>query len=84
MKLADFPNVAGLTPNQKLELVDELWLSIAGDLEVSDVSDVEKRLLDERWAAYEKDPSSTLTVEQLKAKLAPKFGLRRAAPLSLS
>jgi putative addiction module component (TIGR02574 family) len=69
MKLADFPEVQALSAREKLELADELWQDAAHDLESLEVSAAEKKLLDERWAAYRRDPSSALTLEQFKAKV---------------
>ncbi len=52
MKLADFPGVGALPVQEKLELVDELWLSVTPQLESLATSEEEKSLLDSRWAAF--------------------------------
>jgi putative addiction module component (TIGR02574 family) len=69
MKLADFPEVQNLPVRDKLQLVDDLWLSMAAELSTLDVSDEEKTLLDERWASFLKDPDSALTLEQFDEKM---------------
>ena len=69
MKLADFPEVRALSAQEKLQLVDELWLSVAPQLGSLTVSPEEKGLLDARWAAFLKDPSSALTLEQFQEKM---------------
>jgi len=69
MKLADLPEVQALSTREKLELADELWQDAAQDLESLEVSASEKKLLDKRWAAYLRDTSSALTLEQFKAKV---------------
>jgi putative addiction module component (TIGR02574 family) len=69
MKLADFREVRGLSALEKLQLVDELWLSVAPQLGSLPVSQEEKDLLDARWAAFLKDPSSALTLEQFQEKM---------------
>jgi len=69
MKLIDLPEVRALSAREKLELVDELWISLAPELEGLEVSNQEKELLDERWAAFLKNPSSALTIEQFREKL---------------
>lgn len=69
MKLADLPEVQALSAREKLELADELWRAVARDLENLEVSSAEKELLDQRWSAYLRDPSSALTVEQFKDKV---------------
>ena len=69
MKLADFPEVRALSAEEKLQLVDELWLSVAPQLGSLAVSGEEKDLLDARWEVFLKDPSSALTLDQFQAKM---------------
>lgn len=69
MTLTDLPQVRALSAREKLQLVDELWLSVAPELDALEVSGEEKTLLDERWAAFLKDPASALTLEQFKDRL---------------
>lgn len=69
MRLADLPEVRALSPQEKLELVEELWQEAARDLEGFGVSSHEEQLLDQRWAAFLLDPSSALTLEQLQEKV---------------
>ena len=69
MRLADFPDVQDLPVRQKLELVDELWLSMTPESESLDVSDYEKELLDQRWQDFLRDPKSALTLDELQQKM---------------
>lgn len=69
MTLTDLPQVRALSAREKLQLVDELWLSVAPELDALEVSGEEKTLLDERWAAFLEDPASALTLEQFKDRL---------------
>ncbi|WP_348215449.1 addiction module protein [Luteolibacter sp.] len=69
MTLTGFPQVQALSIREKLELVDEIWKSVAPDLEAMEVSEKEKELLDQRWTDYLENPSSALTPEQFKEKL---------------
>jgi putative addiction module component (TIGR02574 family) len=69
MTLVEFPQVAALSVDEKIQLVDELWTSMAGQLESSPVLEKEKKLLDQRWENYQKQPETALTVEQFKALL---------------
>jgi len=69
MTLTDFPEVQALSARQKLQLVDELWVSLAPELDALEVSAEEKGMLDERWAAFLKDPASSLTLGQFKERL---------------
>lgn len=68
-KLANFPEVQHLPLREKLELVDELWLSITPELDSLSVSEEEKEVLDERWAAFLKSPESALTLEQFQERM---------------
>jgi len=69
MKLADFPSVQALSPSDKLNLVDELWVALAPALEEMQTTEEEKRILDQCWASYLRNPSSALTKEQFKQKI---------------
>jgi putative addiction module component (TIGR02574 family) len=70
MKLADLPNVEALSATEKLQLLDEIWVSVAAEISHSEVSPEEKRLLEERWRGYERNPESALTLGELKRKIA--------------
>ena len=70
MKLKELPQVMALSTEEKLDLIHELWESIYPEVEQSEVSDEEKKLLDERWENYLKNPDSALTIEQFEALLA--------------
>ena len=69
MRLADFPDVQDLPIGQKLELVDELWLSMTPELDNLEVSEAERDLLDERWAAFLKDPESAITLDEFQRRM---------------
>ena len=69
MKLANLPEVEHLPIREEVELVDELRLSITPDLDSLDVSEEEKEVLDERWAAFLKSTDSALTLEQFQVKM---------------
>ena len=72
MKLSDFPEVAALSARDKLLLVDELWSALGAQMEALEVTDKEKDLLDARLAAYDADPSSALSLDELLQKLGKK------------
>jgi putative addiction module component (TIGR02574 family) len=69
MTLTDLPEVRALSAREKLELVDELWLSVAPELDALEVSAETKGLLNDRWAAFLKNPASALTLKQFKEKM---------------
>ena len=65
--------VMALPAQEKLDLIDKLLESISPELDEADVSDEEKKLLDERWENYLRNPDSALTLEQLKAAVASRL-----------
>jgi putative addiction module component (TIGR02574 family) len=69
MTLTDLPEVRALSAREKLQLVDELWVSVAPELDALEVSAEEKGMLDERWTTFLKDPASALTLVQFKKRL---------------
>lgn len=74
MRLADLPDVQALSAREKLQLLDELWQDVAHDLESLEVSDTEKEVLDQRWAAFLRDPERRypfigMMVRELQAAL---------------
>lgn len=69
MKLVDLPEVQALSTREKLQLVDELWLDVAHEMDSLEVTEEEKKLLDERWAKFLTDPSRTLTLDQFNERV---------------
>jgi len=69
MTLIELPKVRALSVREKLQLVDELWLSVAPELDALEVSEEEKATLNGRWAAFLKNPASALTVQEFKERL---------------
>jgi putative addiction module component (TIGR02574 family) len=63
-----------LPVSEKLMLVEVLWQSIGESSDEPEVSDVEKKELDSRWARFERDPSRALTLEQFRALVKAKRG----------
>jgi len=58
-----------MTIEQKLQLVDDLWLSMTPKLESLDVSHGDSELLDGRWVGFLKYPSSALTLEEFQQRM---------------
>ena len=69
MKLIDFPEVRNLPVRDKLRLVDELWLSMAPELDSLEVSQEERDMLDERWANFLRNPSLALTLQEFQERM---------------
>ena len=70
MKLKKLPQIMALSTAEKLELIDDLWISIEPELQQIEVSKEEKKLLDNRWEKFLANPDSALTLDQVKALVA--------------
>jgi len=70
MKLRELPQIMALSTAEKLELIDDLWISIEPELQRVEVSEEEKKLLDDRWEKFLANPDSALTLDQVKALVA--------------
>ena len=55
--------------DDRVELVNQIWDSIADDSGVPKITDPLRTELDRRIAVYESDPSAVLTWEQIEATL---------------
>ena len=73
MKLKELPQVMALSTAEKLELIDDLWISIEPELQQVEVSEEEKKLLDDRWEKFLANPDSALTLDQVKALVAARM-----------
>jgi putative addiction module component (TIGR02574 family) len=62
-----------LSAEERLALVQEIWDSLAEEMEQFPISDAQRRELDRRVAAYEASPEEVVPWEQVKAQ-----ALRRA------
>jgi putative addiction module component (TIGR02574 family) len=55
--------------DERLQLLEELWESIAGNPEAVPLTEAQKRELDRRWALYEQDPERGISWDQAKAEI---------------
>jgi putative addiction module component (TIGR02574 family) len=69
MTLADLPQIQALPAQEKLQLLDELWLDIAHTVDSLEVTAEERNLLDDRWNRFLNNPSSALTLEEFQNRL---------------
>jgi putative addiction module component (TIGR02574 family) len=67
--LNHFPEVQSLPTQKKLQLAEELWLSVSRELQSIDVSADVKLKLEERWETYLRDPSQAITLEEFKRRI---------------
>jgi len=67
MTLANFPELTKLPKHQRMKLAEELWFSGVDDS--LPVSPVQKKILDERWAAYKSGKMKRITLHELERRL---------------
>ncbi len=73
MNLEEMPQIQQLTKEEKLQLVEDLWDSIAAMPDDLPVSDEEKALLAKRLQAHSEAPAEALTLEEFKQRLAERL-----------
>ena len=61
--------VLELSVSERLQLVEDIWNSIAEVPEALEVTEVEKRLIDDRLAAYHRDPLAGSPWEDVYARI---------------
>jgi len=62
-------DILELSVAERLQLVEEIWDSIAEVPEALELTEVQKSELDRRLAEYRKDPSSAIPWEKVKERL---------------
>ena len=70
--------IASLSVGEKLELIDELWSSTTDELDLRQVSEQERKLLDERWESFLKNSDSALTIEEFQKQMNKDFNRQSA------
>jgi hypothetical protein len=70
MTLADFPALKKLPKRQRLKLAEELWFSGVDDSLA--VSVRHRKILDERWSAYQAGRAKHVPLSELERRLARK------------
>lgn len=55
--------------SERVQLVEDLWDSIAVDLESAPIPDSIRAEMDERLAAYLADPSRSLSLEEVQRRM---------------
>ena len=64
-------DVAALSPDERLDLIERLWHSL-GDRDVP-VTEAQRAELERRLAEHENDPARGVSWERLKAELRERF-----------
>jgi putative addiction module component (TIGR02574 family) len=66
--------LSGLTLSEKIQLVEDLWDSIAAEAERLPLTEWQKKELDRREAEYLRDPSLASTWEDAKQRILGRHG----------
>jgi putative addiction module component (TIGR02574 family) len=67
MTLAKFPELQRLAKRERLKLAEELWFSGVDDS--LPVEPLDKKLLDQRWNAYEQGKAERISLAELERRL---------------
>ena len=73
MHLGEIPQLKSATPQEKLQLIDELWASIP--LESLPTPEAHVAELENRVAALQQNPGKALTPEEARARIRARTGL---------
>jgi putative addiction module component (TIGR02574 family) len=66
---ATLNEIAALSIEDRIRLVQAIWDSIAAEQAYPDLTDTQKRELDDRIDDYEMNPDNILTWEEIKASI---------------
>ncbi len=58
-----------LSVDERLQLVEEIWDSIADEVEASPLTEAQRQEVDRRWAAHMANPQAAVPWEQVKAEI---------------
>jgi putative addiction module component (TIGR02574 family) len=61
--------ILALSVEERLELVQQIWDSIATELDGLPLTEAQRREIDRRLEAYERDPSQVSTWEEVRARI---------------
>lgn len=59
----------------RIVLVEDIWDSIVAEVETLEVTDEEKKLIDERLQAYHKNPNSVKPWKEIYERISRKRGI---------
>jgi len=69
MRLADIPDIDGLSTSEKILLVEDLWDRIAADESGVPVPQSHKEELDRRMRRHKSHPGNLLSLQELQARI---------------
>lgn len=69
MSTAKKINIQGLSQSERILLAEELWDSVVEHQDELEVTDSQRKLLDERLASYEMSPNEGFSWEEVKNEM---------------
>ena len=69
MSLVKKFDIQGLSLSERILLAEQLWDSIVEDQDSLEVTDSQKKILEERLAAYKKSPNEGSSWEEVKNEM---------------
>ena len=73
MRISDIPEIAKLSTQEKILLVEDIWDSIALDESVVPIPRSHRDELNRRLRMHESAPGNLLTLEELQARIEKRF-----------
>ena len=74
MSIVPMEELLKLSVAERIQLVEDLWDSIAADADAYPLTEAQKAELDRRLADHEADPDSAIPWEEVRERLYKKFG----------
>jgi putative addiction module component (TIGR02574 family) len=71
---AEFAHLFALSPAERIQLVEDLWDSLANTPQAIPMPDWQKEELDQREAEYAKDPTLAVSWDEAKARIRNRHG----------
>lgn len=75
MKNITVTDTLELSIPERIQLVEEIWDTIANQAEALELTEEEKKILDERLAAYHRDPTAGSSWEEVYRRIIKKHGI---------
>jgi len=69
MSIANNINIQQLSQSERILLAEELWDSVAKNQDDLEVTDAQRKILDERMAAYKASPNEGTSWEEVKNEM---------------
>jgi putative addiction module component (TIGR02574 family) len=63
-----------MSADERLQLVQEIWDSLADEAEASLLTEAQRQEVDRRWAAHLANPQAAIPWEQVEAEILDRLG----------